>query len=75
MLKTTDSNLWGGASGHTDTFTRQPNGTTDIDVIIVREGKNLKENTNEGISNLCIGSALNQNELLTFICPHTYSED
>ena len=42
VLKTTDSNLWGGASGHTYTFTRQPNGTTDIDVIIVREGKNLK---------------------------------
>jgi hypothetical protein len=34
------SNLWGGASGHTYTFTRQPNGTTDIDVVIVREGKN-----------------------------------
>jgi hypothetical protein len=25
------------------TFTRQPNGTTDIDVTVVREGKNLKE--------------------------------
>ena len=25
------------------TFPRQPNGTTDIDVVIVREGKNLKE--------------------------------
>jgi hypothetical protein len=24
------------------TFTRQPNGTTDIDVVVVREGKNLK---------------------------------
>ena len=41
-LTTTDSNLWGGASGHTYTFTRQPNGTTDIDVDVVREGKNLK---------------------------------
>src|SRR5712664_2866996 len=40
--RTTDSNVWGGASGHTYTFTRQPNGTTDIDVIVVREGKNLK---------------------------------
>src|SRR6266480_1304613 len=27
VLKTTDSNVWGGASGHTYTFTRQPNGT------------------------------------------------
>ena len=42
VLTTTDSNLWGGASGHTYTFTLQPNGTTDIDVDVVREGKNLK---------------------------------
>jgi hypothetical protein len=42
VLKTTDSNVWGGASGHTYTFTRQPNGMTDIDVVVVREGKNLK---------------------------------
>src|SRR6267143_512791 len=42
VMKTTDSNVWGGASGHTYTFTRQPNGTTDIDVVVVREGKNLK---------------------------------
>jgi hypothetical protein len=42
VLTTTDSNLWGGNSGHTYTFTRQPNGTTDIDVVVVREGKNLK---------------------------------
>ena len=42
VLKTTDSNLWGGASGHTYTFTRLPNGTTDIDVVVVREGKNLR---------------------------------
>ena len=42
VLKTTDSNLWGGASGHTYTFTRQPNGITEIDVTVVRDGKNLK---------------------------------
>jgi hypothetical protein len=42
VLTTTDSNVWGGASGHTYTFTRRPNGTTDIDVTVVREGKNLK---------------------------------
>jgi hypothetical protein len=42
VLSTTDSNVWGGASGHTYTFTRQTNGTTDIDVAVVREGKNLK---------------------------------
>jgi hypothetical protein len=42
VLTTIDSNLWGGASGHTYTFTRQPNGTTHIDVVVIREGKNLK---------------------------------
>jgi hypothetical protein len=42
VLTTTDSNLWGGASGHTYTFTRHPNGTTDIDAIVVRDGKNLR---------------------------------
>ena len=42
VLTTTASNLWGGRSGHTYTFTRQPNGTTDVDVVIVRDGKNLK---------------------------------
>ena len=29
-------------SGHTYTFTRNPNGTTDFDAVVVREGKNLK---------------------------------
>ena len=42
VLKTTDSNTWGGASGHTYNFTRRPDGKTDIDVIVVRDGKNLK---------------------------------
>jgi len=42
VLTTTDSNVWGGASGHTYTFTRLPNGRTDVDAVVVREGKNLK---------------------------------
>ena len=42
VLTTTDSNVWGGASGHTYTFTRCPDGTTDIDVVVVRDGKKLK---------------------------------
>ncbi|MDP8982662.1 MAG: hypothetical protein M3O35_18950 [Acidobacteriota bacterium] len=42
VLTTTDSNVWGGASGHTYTFTRQPDGATSIDLVVVREGKNLK---------------------------------
>ena len=42
VLTTTDSNVWGGASGHTYTFTRRPDGTTDIDLVVVRDGKNLR---------------------------------
>jgi hypothetical protein len=42
VLKTTDSNTWGGRSGHTYNFTRNANGTTDIDVDVVRDGKTLK---------------------------------
>ena len=42
VLTTTDSNAWGGASGHTYTFTRNPDGTTGVDYVVVREGKNLK---------------------------------
>jgi len=42
VLKTTDSNTWGGNSGHTYTFKRQPDGTTEIDYVVVREGKNFK---------------------------------
>jgi hypothetical protein len=42
VLTTTDSNLWGGASGHTYDFKRNPDGTTDIDVTVVRDGKNFK---------------------------------
>ena len=42
VMTTTDSNVWGGASGHTYAFTRRPDGTTDVDVVVVREGKNLK---------------------------------
>jgi hypothetical protein len=42
VLTTTDSNLWGGNSGHTYNFTRQPDGTTVVDATVVREGKNIK---------------------------------
>ena len=42
VLTTTDSNAWGGASGHTYTFTRNADGTTGIDYVVVREGKNFK---------------------------------
>jgi hypothetical protein len=42
VLTTTDSNVWGGNSGHTYTLTESPDGTTDVDVVVVREGKNVK---------------------------------
>ena len=42
VLTTTDSNTWGGASGHTYTFTQRSDGLTDIDLVTVRDGKNLK---------------------------------
>jgi hypothetical protein len=42
VAQTVDSNAWGGRSGHTYTFTRNGDGTTDIDYVVVREGKNLK---------------------------------
>lgn len=42
VMKTTDSNVWGGDSGHIYTFTRNPDGTTDLDAVVVRDGKNLK---------------------------------
>ncbi len=42
VMKTTDSNVWGGRSGHVYTFTKRPDGTTDVDAVVIREGKNLK---------------------------------
>ena len=42
VMTTTDSNLWGGGSGHTYTFTRRPDGKTDVDAVVVREGKNIR---------------------------------
>ena len=42
VMTTTDSNLWGGDSGHVYTLTPQADGTTAVDATVVREGKNLK---------------------------------
>jgi hypothetical protein len=41
VLTTTDSNVWGGRSGHVYTLTRRADDRTDIDVVVVREGKNF----------------------------------
>ncbi len=48
-LTTTDSNVFGGASGYRYTLTRLPGGTTDVDVVIVREGKNFKGRVLSGV--------------------------
>jgi hypothetical protein len=42
ILTTVDSNTWGGKSGHSYTLTRNPDGTTDIDVVVVRDAKSTK---------------------------------
>ena len=42
VMTTTDSNVWGGRSGHTYRFMRLPDGTTRLDAVVVREGKNIK---------------------------------
>jgi hypothetical protein len=42
VMKTIDSNTWGGASGHTYTLTPNADGTTDVDAVVVRDGKNAK---------------------------------
>lgn len=42
VMTTTDSNTWGGRSGHTYAVTPKPDGTTDIDAVVIREGKNVK---------------------------------
>jgi hypothetical protein len=42
VLTTTDSNAWANTQSHTYTLKRQPDGTTEIDYVVVREGKNLK---------------------------------
>jgi hypothetical protein len=42
VARTTDSNTWGGKSGHTYRFTTTADGKTEIDYTVVRDGKNLK---------------------------------
>jgi hypothetical protein len=42
VLRTTDSNAWANNSTHTYTLTPRSDGRTDIDLVVVRHGKNLK---------------------------------
>jgi hypothetical protein len=41
-MQVLDSNVWSSASKHTYAITPQADGTTRVDVDVVREGKNLK---------------------------------
>src|SRR5215216_7372634 len=42
VLTTTDSNAWADGPSHTYTFTRNSDGVTEVDYVVVREGKKLK---------------------------------
>jgi hypothetical protein len=42
VLTTTHSNAWADGQSHTYTLKRLPDGTTEIDYVVVRDGKNLK---------------------------------
>lgn len=42
VLTTTDSNTWSNKSSHTYTFKRAPDGKTEIDYVVVRDGKTFK---------------------------------
>ena len=42
VMTTTDSNVWGNDSVQTYALAAKPDGTTDVDVVVVRHGKNLK---------------------------------
>ena len=61
-MTTTDSNVWGGRSGHTYSFERRPDGVTDLRVVVVREGKNLKGRALE-ILVAAVGKRLLQQQL------------
>ena len=42
VMTTTDSNAWANSSTQTYSFKREGDGTTDVDVVVVRHGKTLK---------------------------------
>ena len=42
VITDTDSNVWGGRSSYVYTLSARPDGRTDIDEVVTRDGKNLK---------------------------------
>src|SRR5262249_35271166 len=49
VLNTTDSNAWANTCTHTYTLTPRSDGKTDVDVVVVRHGKNLKGHVLAGL--------------------------
>jgi len=45
VLNTTDSNTWANSSTQTYTLTPRSDGKTDVEMVVVRHGKNLKGHT------------------------------
>ena len=39
VITDTDSNVWGGRSGYVYTLSARPDGRTDIDEVVTRDGK------------------------------------
>ena len=42
VITDTDSNVWGGRSGYVYTLSARPDGRTDIDEVVTRDGKTSK---------------------------------
>jgi len=42
ILSVIDSNVWNSASGYTYSFTRSPDGNTEVQLDMARKGKNAK---------------------------------
>ena len=42
VITDTDSNVWGGRSGYVYTLSARPDGRTDIDEVVTRNGKTSK---------------------------------
>jgi hypothetical protein len=79
VMKAIDSNLWGGASGHTYTITRNSRGTADVEAVVVREGKNAKgrltgillETVGKGVLAKALGNTVKAVEARNHIRPGT----
>jgi len=76
VLNTTDSNAWANSSTHTYTLNSRPDGKTDVDVVVVRHGKNLKGHLLAGVLTLIGKSFLGKpfHNTITAIEARNYGE-